>query len=96
MTVYPSPTHKKNVLLTKLLISCVAVISRPNGPTTTSEYEHSSIPATVKKIFNLKSPFLTKRDAWAGTFEHFLTELDTPRTDCPGMQFIRRLFNALS
>ncbi|XP_040379779.1 non-specific phospholipase C6-like [Oryza brachyantha] len=60
------------------------VVGRPpGGPTATSEYEHSSIPATIKKIFNLSSDFLTRRDAWAGTFEHILTELEEPRTDCP-------------
>ncbi|KAL6654889.1 hypothetical protein ACP70R_008354 [Stipagrostis hirtigluma subsp. patula] len=57
------------------------VVHRPSGPEPTSQYEHSSIPATVKKIFNLKE-FLTRRDAWAGTFESVLTR-DTPRTDCP-------------
>ena len=57
------------------------MIHRPSGPEPTSQYEHSSIPATVKKIFNLKE-FLTKRDAWAGTFDCVLTR-DTPRTDCP-------------
>ncbi|CAO2202989.1 unnamed protein product [Urochloa humidicola] len=60
------------------------VVGRPvDGPTGTSEFEHSSIPATIKKIFNLSSDFLTRRDAWAGTFEHIFTELDQPRTDCP-------------
>uniref|UniRef100_A0A6V7QYV2 Non-specific phospholipase C4 n=1 Tax=Ananas comosus var. bracteatus TaxID=296719 RepID=A0A6V7QYV2_ANACO len=57
------------------------VVHKPSGPHPTSEYEHSSIPATVKKIFNLED-FLTKRDAWAGTFETVLTRT-TPRTDCP-------------
>ncbi|KAJ4982107.1 hypothetical protein NE237_032944 [Protea cynaroides] len=57
------------------------VLHGPSGPFPTSEFEHSSIPATVKKIFNLKD-FLTKRDAWAGTFETLLTR-ETPRTDCP-------------
>ncbi|RLN42922.1 non-specific phospholipase C4-like [Panicum miliaceum] len=57
------------------------VVHRPSGPYPTSEFEHSSIPATVKKIFNLDG-FLTKRDAWAGTFDSVLTR-DTPRTDCP-------------
>ncbi|CAD6335133.1 unnamed protein product [Miscanthus lutarioriparius] len=57
------------------------VLHRPSAPYTTSEFEHSSIPATVKKLFNLRS-FLTKRDAWAGTFDCVLTR-DTPRTDCP-------------
>ncbi|XP_060197228.1 non-specific phospholipase C2 [Lycium barbarum] len=60
------------------------VVHGPNGsPFPTSEYEHSSIAATVKKIFNLPSPFLTKRDAWAGTFEHILQTRKDPRTDCP-------------
>ncbi|KAM0048534.1 putative phosphoesterase, alkaline-phosphatase-like, core domain superfamily [Helianthus debilis subsp. tardiflorus] len=57
------------------------VLHEPSGPFPTSQYEHSSIPATVKKIFNLKE-FLTKRDEWAGTFEGVLTRT-TPRTDCP-------------
>ncbi|XP_074292437.1 non-specific phospholipase C2 isoform X1 [Silene latifolia] len=59
------------------------VVHKPNGPTPTSEYEHSSIPATVKKLYNLSSPFLTKRDAWAGTFEGIVQTRTEPRTDCP-------------
>lgn len=60
------------------------VVHGPNGsPTSTSEYEHSSISATVKKLFNLPS-FLTKRDAWAGTFEGIVQTRTEPRTDCPG------------
>ncbi|KAK4412485.1 Non-specific phospholipase C1 [Sesamum alatum] len=59
------------------------VIHEPNGPTPSSQYEHSSIPATVKKLFNLQSNFLTKRDAWAGTFEKYFYLRDTPRDDCP-------------
>ncbi|CAH9134554.1 unnamed protein product [Cuscuta epithymum] len=60
------------------------VVHGPNGsPFSNSEYEHSSIPATVKKIFNLPSPFLTRRDAWAGTFESILQKRKEPRTDCP-------------
>ncbi|CAN1121138.1 Non-specific phospholipase C6 [Linum perenne] len=62
----------------------MAVISRPNGPEATSEFEHSSIPATIKKLFNLSSNFLTHRDAWAGTFEGVVQHLTSPRTDCPG------------
>eukprot|EP00249_Psilotum_nudum_P036345 c6857_g1_i1 orf=255-1811(-) len=58
------------------------VVHRPIGPTPSSEFEHSSIPATLKKLFNLPSGFLTKRDAWAGTFESVLSR-STPRTDCP-------------
>lgn len=62
-----------------------AVIHEPNGPTPHSHFEHSSIPATVKKLFNLNSNFLTKRDAWAGTFESHFSLRKTPRTDCPGL-----------
>lgn len=57
------------------------VLHEPSGPYPTSQFEHSSIPATLKKIFNLKD-FLNERDAWAGTFEGVLTR-ETPRTDCP-------------
>ncbi|KAJ7959798.1 Non-specific phospholipase [Quillaja saponaria] len=59
------------------------VIHEPDGPTPHSQFEHSSIPATVKKLFNLRSNFLTKRDAWAGTFEKYFYIRDTPRDDCP-------------
>ncbi|CAI9106268.1 OLC1v1005389C1 [Oldenlandia corymbosa var. corymbosa] len=60
------------------------VVHGPKGsPYPTSEYEHSSIPATVRKIFNLPSPSLTKREQWAGTFESILHTLKFPRTDCP-------------
>lgn len=71
-TIMSSPWIKKGT-----------VVSRPNGPAASSEYEHSSIPATLKKIFGSKSSFLTKRDAWAGTFDHIFEELGSPRTDCP-------------
>ncbi|KAJ6804452.1 putative non-specific phospholipase C4 [Iris pallida] len=62
-------------------IEAGTVVHRPSGPYPSSEFEHSSIPATVKKIFNLKN-FLTKRDEWAGTIDTVLTRT-TPRTDCP-------------
>ncbi|KAG9453976.1 hypothetical protein H6P81_006880 [Aristolochia fimbriata] len=64
-------------------IEKATVIHGPNGPTPHSHFEHSSIPATVKKLFNLNSNFLTKRDAWAGTFESYFSLRRTPRTDCP-------------
>ncbi|KAL6650596.1 hypothetical protein ACP70R_009521 [Stipagrostis hirtigluma subsp. patula] len=59
------------------------VVHEPDGPTPTSQYEHSSVPATVKKLFNLSSGFLTRRDSWAGTFDHLFTARDAPRTDYP-------------
>eukprot|EP01018_Ginkgo_biloba_P016424 Gb_29502 [translate_table: standard] len=59
------------------------VVHGPDGPYPSSQFEHSSIAATVKKIFNLKSAFLTKRDAWAGTFESVFQSRSSPRADCP-------------
>jgi len=57
------------------------VFQEPKGPSSTSQYEHASIPATIRQLFGLPE-FLTKRDAWAGTFLELLT-LDAPRTDAP-------------
>jgi len=51
-------------------------------PTPTSQFDHSSIPATLKKLFELPD-FLTKRDAWANTFDFIVEERTEPRTDCP-------------
>lgn len=53
-----------------------------NGPSASSEFDHSSVHATLKKMFGLES-FLTKRDEWAGTFEDIFSTRSTPRTDCP-------------
>jgi len=58
------------------------VVHRPvNGPTPTSEYEHCSIAATMKKVYNL-TQFLNNRDAWAAPFDDIF-DLSAPRTDCP-------------
>ena len=57
-----------------------SVFQEPRGPTNTSQFELTSVPATVKTLFNLTT-FLTKRDAWAGSFEELL--LDAPRGDAP-------------
>jgi len=59
------------------------VVHAASGPTPTSEYEASSVPATLKKIFNIEADFLTARDAWAGTFEGVWANRTTPRLDCP-------------
>lgn len=44
-------------------------------------FDHSSIPAMVKKTFGLPK-YLTRRDAAAHTFENVFNR-DTPRTDAP-------------
>ena len=48
-----------------------------------TQYEHASVPATLKKLFGL-SEFLTRRDAAANTFEGVVS-LDAPRMDTPAM-----------
>jgi len=58
------------------------VVHRAEGPAPNSEFDASSVAATLKKLFNLES-FLSKRDAWAGTFENVFSQRTTPRTDCP-------------
>eukprot|EP00958_Prasinococcus_capsulatus_P002755 scaffold236_cov419-Prasinococcus_capsulatus_cf.AAC.41 len=50
-------------------------------PFESSQFEHSSIAATVKALFGLPD-FLTRRDAWAGTF-HMALNLTRPREDTP-------------
>lgn len=56
------------------------VIHTPtHGPAPNSQYEHTSIMATMRAIFNMSTP-LNARDAWAATFEHILN-LDEPRTN---------------
>lgn len=52
------------------------------GKVDSTLYQHTSVLATLKKMFNLKS-FLTKRDASANTFESVFNELSAPRTDTP-------------
>lgn len=52
------------------------------GRVDSTQYQHTSILATVKKLFGWDQ-FLTKRDASAKTFEHLFAELSAPRTDTP-------------
>jgi hypothetical protein len=44
-----------------------------------SEFKHSSIPASNQKVFKLSSDVLTKRDVWNDTFDHIFTELGQPQ-----------------
>jgi len=56
------------------------VIGGPTGPTSTSQYDSTSIISTANKIFGI-TDHLTPRDAWSGTFENEFSTL--PRKDCP-------------
>eukprot|EP00002_Diphylleia_rotans_P000142 TRINITY_DN1007_c0_g1_i1.p1 TRINITY_DN1007_c0_g1~~TRINITY_DN1007_c0_g1_i1.p1 ORF type:complete len:499 (+),score=97.49 TRINITY_DN1007_c0_g1_i1:47-1543(+) len=63
-------------------IAAGTVVHGPSGPSPTSEYEHSSLSATLKKMYGFPD-FLTRRAAWSGTFEHVWSRLQEARTDCP-------------
>ncbi len=52
----------------------------PAGMVDQTLYEHASIPATVRKLFQVSAAPLSSRDAQAKTFEG-ITTLDQPRTD---------------
>eukprot|EP01046_Picozoa_sp_COSAG06_P044003 COSAG06_NODE_5858_length_3243_cov_4.755407_2_plen_204_part_00 len=58
-----------------------AVFQEPQGPYPDSQFDLSSVVATAKHLFGVPG-FLTRRDAWAGSFHELLT-LTTPRTDAP-------------
>jgi phospholipase C len=62
-----------------------AVIASPwvkAGRVDSTLYQHTSVLATVKKMFALTN-FLTKRDASANSFEHLFAEVQAARTDTP-------------
>jgi hypothetical protein len=52
------------------------------GIVVSDRFEHTSVLATLKKIFGL-TDFLTERDRHANTFEHLFDALTEPRTDTP-------------
>jgi phospholipase C len=69
---------------TRLGVRVPAVLVSPwveKGQIDSSLYEHASIPATVRALFNLPEA-LTARDRTANTFEKNLTR-KTPRLDTP-------------
>jgi len=69
------------MVLISPLVPAKTVVHEPTGPTSTSQYDATSIIATANKIFGI-TEHMHARDAWSGTFEH-LFSLATPRTDCP-------------
>ena len=58
------------------------VFQQPVGPSSTSQFEHSSISATLKNLYNL-SDFLTARDAWAGSLHELLLDAPRPSNEMP-------------
>lgn len=66
----------------RLGIRVPAIIVSPlvkKGKVDHTVYEHASVLATVKKLFN--TDFINKRDEAANSFEHLL--MQSPRNDCP-------------
>lgn len=79
------PSYAPSFAFDRLGLRVPALIASPwvkRGIVDSTQYQHTSVLATLKKIFGLKN-FLTKRDASANTFEHLFGELDQPRTDTP-------------
>jgi len=59
------------------------VVHEAKGPFPTSQYEHCSVAATLRKVLaNVTTLPLNKRDEWAATFENIFS-LSSPRQDCP-------------
>lgn len=59
-----------------------AVFQEPDGPTNTSQFDLTSIAATVHKLFNLSTP-LTRRTMWSGTFDALLLDESRPDSEMP-------------
>jgi hypothetical protein len=59
-----------------------AVFQEPVGPTNTSQFDLSSVAATVRTLFNLSTP-LTRRTMWAGTFDALLLDEARPDAEMP-------------
>lgn len=58
------------------------VISKPSGPFSNSEFEHTSIIATMNVLLGITDhPSL--RAQWSGTFEGIFHDRSEPRQDCP-------------
>jgi phospholipase C len=84
----PSPDGKKSKHppfdFTRLGVRVPAILVSPfveKGQVDSTIYEHSSLPATIKTLFNLPKG-LTARDKAANTFEKNLSRT-TPRSDTP-------------
>ena len=59
-----------------------AVFQEPDGPTNTSQFDLTSIAATVHTLFNLSTP-LTRRTMWSGTFDALLLNDSRPDSEMP-------------
>lgn len=53
-----------------------------NKPFPSSQYDHTSLIATLTRMWGLNGP-LNKRDAWAAPWDFIFKERTAARTDCP-------------
>jgi phospholipase C len=80
----PPDNHTDQFAFDRLGLRVPAILISPYisaGTIVSTQFDHSSIPAMVKKNFGLPD-FLTDRDKNANTFEHVFNLL-VPRTDAP-------------
>lgn len=83
-TVNPDGKNAPEFNFTVLGVRVPTVVVSPFVQARTVEstvFDHSSVPATLRKLFRLPQP-LTKRDAQANTLDRLLT-LSSPRNNCP-------------
>jgi hypothetical protein len=68
-----------------------AVVVSPLIPPTCDDtlYDHTTVPATVRKLFAPDGAELSAREARSNTLDH-LWSLDRPRTDLPDLSGLRR------
>jgi phospholipase C len=79
------PAFAPNFAFDRLGLRVPALIVSPwvkAGRVDSTQYQHTSVLATLKKMFGL-ADFLTRRDAGANTFEGLFDEMDQARDDTP-------------
>ena len=79
------PSYAPVFTFTRLGIRVPALIASPwviAGKVDSTQYQHTSVLATLKAIFGLRN-FLTLRDKSANSFEGLFYELAQPRNDTP-------------
>lgn len=62
------------------------VVNAPSpaqAPTSTSQWDATSIISSANKIFGITGESMTKRDAWAATFVDLVDGSSPMRSDCP-------------
>jgi phospholipase C len=79
------PSYAPNFAFDRLGLRVPALIVSPwvkAGRVDSTQYQHTSVLATLKKMFGLAN-FLTQRDASANTFESLFDEMHQVRDDTP-------------